>query len=139
MAITCLVADGLRENRRTSQRMPEDVLVVLSTWPDKETASAASRVLVEEQLIACANILPNVESIYRWQGRIEIGGELLVLMKTTAANYAALERRIVELHPFEVPEILGLAVTSGLSRYCAWVRESCGVASDPKKAIDAGD
>jgi periplasmic divalent cation tolerance protein len=119
--------------------MPEELLVVMSTWPDAETASAACRLLVEEQLIACANIVPNVQSIYRWDGRIETGAELLVFMKTTAANYAALERRIAELHPFEVPEILGLALQKGLPRYWAWVAESCHAVREPKKAIDAGD
>jgi periplasmic divalent cation tolerance protein len=113
--------------------MPEELLLVLSTWPDAETAQRASRILIEERLIACANIVPKVESIYRWEGRIETGAELFVFMKTTSSNYPALERRIVELHRYAVPEILGFAVQTGLPRYCEWVRESCRPGAAPEK------
>ncbi|HEX5177103.1 MAG TPA: divalent-cation tolerance protein CutA [Chthoniobacteraceae bacterium] len=113
--------------------MPEELLLVLSTWPDADTAHRASRILVEERLVACANIVPNVESIYRWEGRIEVGAELLVFMKTTVSNYPALERRITELHPYSVPEILGFTADTELPRYGEWVRESCRGAAPPEK------
>ena len=113
--------------------MPERLLLVVSTWPTAELARSASRIVVEEQLAACANIVPGVESIYRWEGRIETGGELLVFMKTTLSRYPALERRLVELHPFEVPEILGFGAETGLPAYCGWVMESCGNAAAPEK------
>jgi len=113
--------------------MSEALLLVVSTWPSAELARSASRIIIEERLAACANIVPNVESIYRWEGRIETGSELLVFMKTTAARYPALERRIQELHPFAVPEILGFEAETGLLAYCDWVRESCRDAAKPEK------
>jgi len=113
--------------------MSEALLLVVSTWPSAELARSASRIIIEERLAACANIVPNVESIYRWEGRIETGSELLVFMKTTAARYPALERRIQELHPFAVPEILGFGAETGLLAYCDWVRESCRDAAKPEK------
>ena len=78
-----------------------------------------------EKLIACANLLPGVESIYRWQGKIETSAEVLVIFKTTIARYQMLETRIRELHGYEVPEILSVRVTDGLPSYLRWVEQSC--------------
>ena len=108
-----------------SPSSPNEILVVFSTWPDAEKARAAAQKLVEEKRIACANLLPGVESIYRWQGKVETSAEVLVIFKTTTANYASLESRIRELHPYEVPEVLALPVASGLPGYLRWVAESC--------------
>lgn len=105
--------------------MAEEVLVVLTTWPDAEKARAAARVLVEEKLIACANLLPGVESIYRWKGAVETSAEVLVFFKTTIARYQAFETRLLQLHPYEVPEIVTLRAADGLSRYLRWVEECC--------------
>jgi periplasmic divalent cation tolerance protein len=110
-------------------------LVILTTWPDLEKARAAARTLVEEKLVACGNIVPAIESIYRWQGQIETSAEVLVVFKTTAALYPKLESRIRELHSYEVPEIIALRVADGLTDYLRWVGESCanleGSASSP--------
>ncbi|HSI11806.1 MAG TPA: divalent-cation tolerance protein CutA [Chthoniobacter sp.] len=108
-----------------SQTSPNNVLIILTTWPDAEIARAAARKVVEEKLAACANVVPGVESIYRWQGNIETSSEVLVIFKTTPARYAALEARIRELHSYEVPEILSLPIGSGLPAYLGWVEESC--------------
>lgn len=105
--------------------MAEEVLVVLTTWPDAEKARAAARVLVEEKLIACANLLPGVESIYRWKGAVETSAEVLVFFKTTIARYQAFETRLLQLHPYEVPEIVTLRAADGLPRYLRWVEECC--------------
>ena len=105
--------------------MAEEVLVVLTTWPDVEKAGAAARTLVEESLAACANILPGVESIYRWEGKLETSAEVLMILKTTTARYAALQMRITELHSYEVPEIVALRVEDGLPQYLKWVGDSC--------------
>jgi periplasmic divalent cation tolerance protein len=100
-------------------------LIVLTTWPDAESARAATRKLVEEKLAACGNLVPGIESIYRWQGNIETSSEVLVIFKTTTARYAQLEARIRELHSYEVPEILAVPVGAGLPAYLRWVVESC--------------
>jgi periplasmic divalent cation tolerance protein len=105
--------------------MDEEVLVVLTTWPDVEKARAAGRTLVEEKLAACANILPGVESIFRWQGKVETSNEVMMVLKTTIARSQMLESRILALHPYEVPEIVVLRVSDGLPSYLRWVESSC--------------
>lgn len=99
-----------------------DVALVLVTGPAPETLESIARTLIEERLIACANVLPGVSSIYRWESSIEEAPEALVILKTTDARLEALERRIAELHPYDVPEILALDVARGHEAYLAWVR-----------------
>jgi periplasmic divalent cation tolerance protein len=98
--------------------------VVLMTAPDAETARQIVRTLVEERVVACGNILPAITSIYRWQGEVEEAAEALVVFKTTAAGADRLVRRIPELHPYEVPEVLVLQVTAGHGPYLDWVLEN---------------
>ena len=105
--------------------MADEVLLVLSTFPDAETARRIARQLVEEHCAACANILPGIESIYWWKEKVENAHETLVLFKTTADRYAALERTLKQLHPYEVPEIVALPVAHGLPGYLRWVSENC--------------
>ena len=105
--------------------MAEEVLLVFTTWPDSEKARAAAHVLVEEKLAACANLLPTIESIYQWKGKVETTAEALMLLKTTIARYQMLETRIRALHPYEVPEIVCLRAADGLPSYLRWVEESC--------------
>jgi periplasmic divalent cation tolerance protein len=102
-----------------------DVLLVLTTWPDAEKARAAAHMLVGEKLAACGNLVPGVESIYRWQGKIETSAEVIVIFKTNVTRYPALEVRIRELHSYEVPEIISIPVTRGLPDYLRWVEDSC--------------
>ena len=106
--------------------MTEAILTVFTTWPDLESARAAVRTLVEERLAACGNIVPGVESVYRWAGKMETGAEVLVMFKTTGGSYAALEARVRALHPYEVPEVLAVRATDGLPAYLQWVEENCG-------------
>lgn len=101
------------------------LLVVLSTFPDAGTARAAAEALVEEHLAACVNILPGVESIYRWQGKLATGAEVLAVIKTTTDRYAKLEARLRELHPYEVPEIVALPASAVAESYLRWVSEVC--------------
>ena len=108
--------------------MGREILLVLSTFPDVETARRIAGLLVSENLAACANIIPAVESIYRWQGKMEEGTETLVLLKTVAAQWAALQERLKALHPYEVPEIICLDVRDGLPEYLRWVSENLGPA-----------
>lgn len=96
------------------------MLVVLSTFPSAEKAAEVVRLLVEERLIACANLLPQVRSIYRWQGAICDEVEVLAVMKTTEARRGELEARLAALHPYETPEIVVLAAEAA-ANYAAWV------------------
>jgi periplasmic divalent cation tolerance protein len=98
-----------------------DVLVILCTFPDSGQARQIGTVLVEKQLAACVNLIPAVESIYRWQGNVETASEVLAIFKTTAAAFPAFEQALTELHPYEVPEIIALAPEKIAASYRAWV------------------
>jgi periplasmic divalent cation tolerance protein len=99
------------------------VRVVLMTAPDAGTAERVARALVDERLIACANVLPGVTSIYRWQGEVHTDAECLVVMKTREALVPRLIERAAALHPYDVPELLALPVAEGLPAYCRWVMD----------------
>jgi periplasmic divalent cation tolerance protein len=105
--------------------MSEKVLLVLSTFPDQETAREISNELVTKKLAACANILPGVESIYRWKEQIESGNETLVLFKLSEDRQSEFQEKLRSLHPYEVPEIIFVPISSGLPEYLRWVTESC--------------
>jgi len=98
-----------------------ETLIVITNCPDEETANAIALAIIEEQLAACVNILPRVQSIYRWQGSVESAAEIPLLIKATSHNYPALEARIKTLHPYEVPEIIALPIARGLPAYLNWV------------------
>ncbi len=106
--------------------MAEEALVVFATFPDLDTARRIVRTLVEERLIACGNLVPGVESIYRWKGAIETSGEVFAVLKTEIGRYQMLEVRLRELHPYEVPECIALRVADGLPDYLRWIAESIG-------------
>jgi periplasmic divalent cation tolerance protein len=99
--------------------------VVLVTAPDLKTARRLARAALEARLIACANLLPRIESHYRWRGKIERGAEVLLVLKTTRACLGKLERLILEQHPYDTAEFLVLPVRAGAWRYLDWVEESC--------------
>jgi periplasmic divalent cation tolerance protein len=99
-------------------------LVVLVTAPSEATALEIGRKLVDEHLAACVSVAPGITSIYHWEGHREETAEALLLIKTLPEGYAALQRRVLELHPYSVPEVLGLAVAEGAPAYVQWVRES---------------
>src|SRR5256885_12755121 len=101
--------------------MNGETLLACSTFPEIETARRIAHQLVTENLAACANIIPEVESIYRWQDKIENAQETLVFFKTTAPRYAAFQDRLKALHPYEVPEIICLRNADGLPEYLSWV------------------
>ncbi|PYJ28725.1 MAG: divalent-cation tolerance protein CutA [Verrucomicrobia bacterium] len=105
--------------------MSQEILLALSTFPDAETARKISNQLVTEKFAACANILPGVESVYRWKEKIETGNETLVFFKLSEDRQAAFQERLRLLHPYEVPEIIFVSVANGLPDYLRWVAESC--------------
>ena len=100
---------------------PNAVLLVLTNLPDEASADRIAQALVEERLAACVNVLGPCRSVYRWQGRIERAQETPLLIKTSQDRYGALERRLRELHPYELPEILAWRPDGGPSDYAAWV------------------
>ncbi|MEZ5327729.1 MAG: divalent-cation tolerance protein CutA [Verrucomicrobiales bacterium] len=96
-------------------------LLVLSNFPDSDSAKAAATTLVEEQLAACVNLLPGVTSIYRWNDATECASETTALIKTTEDAYPKLQERLLALHPYEVPEIIAMPIETGLVSYLQWV------------------
>ncbi len=101
-----------------------DAMVVLVTAPSAEVAAAVARVLVEEGLAACGSVVPGVRSIYRWKGAVQDDAEALLLLKTERRLLPALRERLPALHPYEVPELLALAVEDGLPAYLEWIGAS---------------
>ena len=97
------------------------VRVVLMTVPDRPTAERLAEALVGERLAACANLVPGVTSVFRWEGAVQRADETLVELKTPPDRVGALMARAVELHPYDVPELLALPVESGLAAYTEWV------------------
>ena len=106
--------------------MAENILLALSTFPDSETARQISDQLVTERFAACANILPSVQSIYRWKDNVESGNETLVLFKLSVDRQSAFQDKLRSLHPYDVPEIIFIPVGGGLPEYLQWVSENCG-------------
>lgn len=104
--------------------MESELRIILCTFPDVEKARQIGTVLVERQLAACVNLLPGIESIYRWQGAIEHAGEVLAVFKTTAPGWPAFEAALRELHPYEVPEMIALEPRDVSKAYARWVGES---------------
>lgn len=101
-----------------------DLVVALSTAPDAEQAERIARALVEERLIACANLVPGLTSVYRWEGAVQVEPEVLLVMKTRRALVPRLKERLPELHSYQVPELVVTPLVDGLAPYCRWVRES---------------
>ena len=101
-----------------------EMLLVFSTFADEESAARVIRVLVEERLIACGNLLPGARSICRWKGQLEDQREVVVLMKTRKQDWTALLSRLHDLHPYEVPECVAIRIAAGAPKYMAWLEES---------------
>jgi periplasmic divalent cation tolerance protein len=104
--------------------MSEPLHVVLVTTPDAEVGARIGRTLVEEGLAACANLVPGVRSIYRWEGAVHDDAEVLLILKTRAALSGALAARVRALHPYQVPEVVALPVAGGSEPYLDWVRRA---------------
>jgi periplasmic divalent cation tolerance protein len=98
-----------------------DALLVFTTLPSADKAAELAKLLVQERLVACANLLPAIRSIYRWQGEMHDENEVLVLLKTRAEHLERLKLRILEVHPYEVPEVLAIPVESGYQPYLDWL------------------
>jgi periplasmic divalent cation tolerance protein len=101
-----------------------DKRIVLTTAGSEEEANRIARSLVESRAAACVNIVPQITSIYRWQGNVEEAREWLLIVKTTAANFGQVRDAIAELHSYEVPECICLTVEDGSPPYLEWIAES---------------
>lgn len=101
-----------------------DIQILFCTVPDPETGQRIAAHLVEYRLAACVNLLPGIESVYRWQGKVQRDGEALLMIKIRVADYSGVEAAILGLHPYELPEIIAVPVTGGLPAYLNWVSEN---------------
>jgi periplasmic divalent cation tolerance protein len=110
----------------TSPTPPETVLLCYCSCPDSACAQTIAEALVSERLAACVNRLPGISSTYRWQGTVTTDSEELLLIKTTAGRFDALKTRLLELHPYELPELIAVPVALGHPAYLDWVRQTVG-------------
>ena len=101
-----------------------DKRVVLTTCGSPEEARSIAQTLVERQLAACVNIVPQIESVYRWQGEVETATEWLLIIKTTAAAFGRVREAVSELHSYELPECIEIAIEDGSAAYLDWIGES---------------
>jgi len=104
--------------------MQQKPQIVFNTCPDRQTAQDIARQLVELQLAACVNIIPAIESIYRWQDEVESSSEYLLIIKTQAGCYTELESTIQTLHPYELPEVVAVPIEAGLPAYLDWINNN---------------
>jgi periplasmic divalent cation tolerance protein len=104
--------------------MASAAIVVFCTCPDEVTAARIARELVESGVAACVNRLPGVRSTFRWEDKTQDEPEVLLLIKTMSDRYGELEQRLVALHPYEVPEIIAVPVSSGAPSYLSWLKQS---------------
>jgi len=98
--------------------------LVLTTASSLEESKKIARALVESRLAACVNIIPKIESVYRWEGRVEDAQEYLLLIKTTAEGYPGLRDAIQQLHSYDIPECIAIAVEEGSEQYLQWIDDS---------------
>lgn len=101
-----------------------DKRIVLSTAGSEDEARKIARYMVEHQLAACVNIVPHIESVYRWQGKMDSAREWLLLIKTTAEKFLDVRDAITELHSYDLPECISIAIDDGSAEYLAWIADS---------------
>lgn len=99
-------------------------IIVLVTTPNTAEASRLANALITERLAACVNIVPLIESIYRWEGEVKRDSEALMIIKTTNDRYAEVERRVKELHSYSTPEVIAIEIERGSEEYLSWLRQS---------------
>ena len=101
-----------------------EALIVFTTFANEADAARVTRVLVEERLIACANLLPGARSIYRWEQGVRDESEIVVLMKTRKQDWTALLSRLHDLHPYTTPECVAVRIAAGAPKYMAWLEDA---------------
>ncbi len=103
------------------RRSSTNALVVFITTADERQAIRISKIVVKAKFAACANVLPNIRSVYRWKGKVIEEGEVLVMLKTREDRYHALEKSIKGLHSYKVPEVIAVPITRGSQQYLGWL------------------
>lgn len=116
--------------RKPDARPVVTALACLCTCPDAAVAARIAEALVDERLAACVNVLPAVGSVYRWDGRVERAEEVLLVIKTVRARLEALTARVLELHPYELPEVIAVDIAGGLPAYLAWIADATRPGAD---------
>ena len=102
----------------------EKSILVLSAFPTSISVKDIAEILVNEKLAACINIIPEVQSVFRWKNKVDNTPENILIIKTTLNLYDILEKRIKQLHPYELPEIIAVPIEKGLTEYLNWVSEN---------------
>jgi periplasmic divalent cation tolerance protein len=105
--------------------MADEILLALSTFPDRATAQRIAEELVVGRYAACANVASAVDSIYWWKGEVETASEVVVFFKTTAERFAAFQEKLKSMHPYETPEVISVCIDRGSPEYLRWVAENC--------------
>ncbi len=104
--------------------MPSEFVLILTTFPEDQDAEALAKALIDERLAACVNILPEMRSVYTWQGKTESAAERQLVIKTARSRVDALEARLKQLHPYDVPEFVLIEIAGGSSDYLSWLSDS---------------
>jgi len=107
-----------------SDKLSDKFHIILCTCPDKTSALNIAKLLLKNQQCACVNILPGVESVYQWKGKIKSSQEHLLIIKSISAAYPKIEQRILENHPYELPEIIAVSIETGLPSYLRWISDN---------------
>ncbi len=105
-----------------TEKLTNELAIVLVTVPNPDIARSIATEIVQSRLAACVNIVPGIKSIFRWEGKLDEADELLLVIKTIADRYPALEKRITELHPYDTPEIVALETRHVVEKYLRWVK-----------------
>jgi periplasmic divalent cation tolerance protein len=98
-------------------------ILAITTLPDRESAVKIGKILVEARLAACVHVQPAGQSIYRWQGKVELANEVTLLIKTSAARYEELAATLCDHHPYDVPELIAFPIAHGLEAYLNWIND----------------
>lgn len=104
--------------------MPSEFVLILTTFPEDQDAEALAKALIDERLAACVNILPEMRSVYTWQGKTESAAERQLVIKTARSRVDALEARLKQLHPYDVPEFILIEIAGGSCDYLSWLSDS---------------
>jgi periplasmic divalent cation tolerance protein len=113
-------------SRAVSMISAKSYSIVLVTAPDLRTARRLAKAALTRRLVACANLIPKLESHYWWKGKIETGSEVLMLLKTKSSKLSALEKLILAEHPYDTPEFIAVTINRGNRRYVNWLSNSLG-------------
>ena len=114
--------DGQTKEHMRARRQNLQPVVIFVTCPTSAVARRVATQLVTRRLAACVNLLPSIESVFQWNGKVDRCREWLLLIKTTAGRFEALRRAVIELHPYEVPEVIALPLTAGHQPYLEWIQ-----------------